>query len=84
MKKSANHATREALGCFVMLILGAILTLGATLVVVPRGITALVGGDATGWRVSALAWVVAPAAGIALTAWFTYGLRIPGRPKKRR
>jgi hypothetical protein len=83
MKKGAKHNPREAIGCFVMLILGALLALGGMLVVVPKGIMILLGGDATGWWRSFLGWLVAPAAGIALTAWITYGFRALRRPKER-
>jgi hypothetical protein len=77
MKKSVEHDSREAMGCFFMLILGAMLALGGMLVVVPRGIMILLGGDSTGWWRSFLGWIVAPASGIALAAWITYGF--PGR-----
>jgi hypothetical protein len=83
MKLSVSHDTREALGCFVMLILGGILTLGATLVVIPRGIMALLGGDVTGLGSSAIAWIAAPAAGMALMAWLVYGFKQPRSPKQR-
>jgi hypothetical protein len=45
------------------------------LVVVPKGIMILLGGDATGWWRSVLGWIVSPAVGIALSAWITYGFR---------
>ena len=75
MKKGVEHDPREAMGCFAMLILVAIMAMGGMLVVVPKGIMILLGGDSTGWWRSFLAWLVAPAAGIALSAWITYGFR---------
>jgi hypothetical protein len=83
MAKSTDHTTTDALGCFVMLILGAIMTLGGMLVVIPRGIAVLLGGAATGWWKAAVAWVVAPAVGIAIAAWLTYSRRGPRAPRKR-
>jgi hypothetical protein len=82
MKKGAEHDSREAIGCFVMLILGAMLTLGVMVIVVPNVITTLLGKEVTGlWR-SVLVWVVGPLVGIALTALVTYGrLRRARRPK---
>jgi hypothetical protein len=83
MKKGVKDDTREAVGCFIMLILGAILALGGMLVVVPRGLMILLGGDSTGWWRSVLSWILAPAAGIALSAWITFGFKALRRPKSR-
>ncbi len=80
MKNGGKHDPREAIGCFVMLILGAMLTLGGIVIVVPKSIEALLGKDVTGWWRSVLTWVVAPAVGLALTALLTY--RRPGRPRR--
>lgn len=84
MKKSSQDATREAAGCFCMLILGAILTLG-TLVVVLPGLSGLATGKYPPglWR-SALIWMVTPIAGIAVVAWLTYGLPRRREPPRRR
>jgi hypothetical protein len=75
MKKSPCQPAKEALGCFLMLILGALMTLGLILLVIPNGIMALVHGNLAGWWRSVLIWVVAPTIGIMLVAWFTYGLK---------
>jgi hypothetical protein len=84
MKKSPEDATREAVGCFCMLILGAILTLGGMVIILPRLVGALAGKPAAGlWR-SALIWLVGPAAGIAVVSWLTYGLRRGKDPPRRR
>ncbi len=81
MKEGRQNATREAMGCFCMLILGAILTLGSLAILLPGAIAALAGRPPAGlWR-SALIWLVAPAIGIALVAWLTFGL--PGRGQRR-
>ncbi len=82
MKKGGKQDPWEAIGCFVMLMFGAFMTLGIIVIVVPRSIEALLGKDVTGlWR-SVLIWVVAPVVGIAVTALVTYRrLRQPRRPK---
>ncbi len=60
MKKPAQSATREAAGCFCMLILGAIMTLGGMVIIFPGVVAALVGKPPAGlWR-SVLIWLVAP------------------------
>jgi hypothetical protein len=82
MKKGGKHDPREAIGCFIMLILGAIMTLGGMVIVVPESIEALLGKNVPGWWRSILVWVIAPAVGIALAAWLTYRFRTPRRPKK--
>jgi hypothetical protein len=77
-----NRAASEALGCFVMLLLGAFLTLGV-IAVSPMGISELLRGHhAEGLRLI-LTWVIAPAVGIALVAWLTYGVKRPRDSKKR-
>jgi hypothetical protein len=76
MGRHADVAMKEALGCFVMLLLVAFMTLGV-IVLVPSGIGELLRGNATASArsifVLALTWVAAPAIGIALVAWLTYG-----------
>ncbi len=67
-----------------MLILGAILTLGCMAVILPGLIGLLNGKMPAGLGRSALIWLVAPAIGIAVVAWFTYGFRQPGDPPRRR
>jgi hypothetical protein len=84
MKKEPKDATREATGCFIMLILGALLTLGGMVIVLPGAIAALLGKPPAGWWRSVLIWLVAPAAGIALTAWLTYGFKDLRGPRRRR
>jgi hypothetical protein len=75
MKKSPSPATREAMGCFLMLILGTLMMIGLVRLAVPNGIMDPARGNPVGWRRSVLTWVVAPAVGIALVAWFTYGFK---------
>jgi hypothetical protein len=84
MKKGYQDATREAVGCFCMLILGAILTLGGMVIILPGLVGALAGKPpARFWR-SALIWLVAPAIGIGVVAWLTYGFRRRSDPPRRR
>ena len=73
MPKVTKHDSREAIGCFVMLIFGAMIALGGMVVVVPNAIMRLLGKDVAGFWRSVLLWVVVPLAGIGLTALFTYG-----------
>ena len=82
--KGPQDATREALGCFCMLILGAILTLGGMLIILPGLIEAMVRKRPAGlWR-STLIWLVAPAIGIAVVGWLTYGFRTgPHAPPRK-
>jgi len=78
MRRHADPAAREALGCFVMLLLAGFMAVGV-MVLLPRGIVELLrGNDGERWRAiltRVVTWEVAPAAGIALVAWLTYGLR---------
>lgn len=84
MKKGPQDAKREAAGCFCMLILGAILTLGGMVIILPGLIAAMAGRPPAGlWR-SALIWLVAPGVGIAVVGWLTYGFRRRGDPPRRR
>jgi hypothetical protein len=84
MKKRAQPATREAAGCFCMLILGAIMTLGGMVIILPGFVAALAGKPPAGlWR-SVLIWLVAPGVGIALVGWLTYGFRGRSDPPRRR
>jgi hypothetical protein len=83
MKESPYQTTREALGCFVMLILGALMMmLGLILLVVPNGIMALVRGNVADWWRLVLIWVVTPTIGIVLVAGFTYGFNGIAGPKE--
>ncbi len=82
--KGPADVTREAVGCFCMLILGAILTLGGIVIILPALIEALVGNPPAGlWR-STCIWLVAPAIGIAVVGWLTYGFRRQGLPPRLR
>jgi hypothetical protein len=84
MKKSPEHVTREVVGCFCMLILGAILTLGGMVIILPGLIATLAGKPPAGlWR-SVLLWLVAPGFGIAVLAWLTYGFRDRSDPPRRK
>jgi hypothetical protein len=78
MRRHADPAATEALGCFVMLLLAGFMALGAIGLVL-RGIGALLRGhDAGGWRsiiIMMTTWELAPAAGIALVAWLTSALK---------
>jgi len=83
MKRGHEDATREALGCFCMLILGAIMTLGGLVIILPGLVAALTGKPPAGlWR-SAFIWLAAPAIGIAVVASLTYGFRRPGDRSRR-
>ena len=84
MKKGHQNATREAAGCFCMLILGAILTLGGMVIILPGLVRALAGKPPAGlWR-SALIWLVAPGIGIAVVGWLTYGFRRRSDTRRRK
>jgi hypothetical protein len=84
MKKQAQSATREAAGCFCMLILGALMTLGTMVIIIPGLVAALAGRPPVGlWR-SVWIWLVAPGVGIALVGWLTYGLKGRSNPPRRR
>ena len=75
MKKSPCPTNREALGCFLMLILGALMILGIILRIVPSGIVALTNGDLRSWWRLVVIWVVGPTVGIVGVAWLTYGIK---------
>jgi hypothetical protein len=84
MKKGPQSGTREAAGCFCMLILGAILTLGGMVIILPGAVAALAGKPPAGlWR-SVLIWMVAPGIGIILVGWLTYGFRGWGGPTRHK
>ena len=83
MKKVFRNGTKEAVGCFCMLILASIMTLGGMVIIFPAVIAALAGKPAAGiWR-SVLIWVVAPGVGMALVAWLTYGFKGRGDAGRR-
>jgi hypothetical protein len=84
MKQVPRDATREVMGCFTMLILGALLTLGSLSLILPRLAAAPAGKPAPGLWCSALMWLVAPGLGIAAVYWLTYGFRRPSDPPRRR
>ena len=83
MKSHVKHGTREAIGCFVMLILAACMAIG-----VMSNVTAALGDIGRGahrplWQ-SVRLWVVAPATGIIAVAWSTYGFKgLAGRKNLR-
>ena len=78
MRRHADRAAREALGCFIMLLLAGFMAVGV-MVLLPRGIGELLrGNDGERWRAiltRVVTWEVAPAAAMALVAWLTYGLK---------
>ena len=82
MKRSPCPTNREALGCFLMLILGALMSLGFILRVVPSGIVALMNGELKIWMRLVAIWVVGPIMGIAVVAWLTYGTQGIDGPRK--
>jgi hypothetical protein len=83
LKKSPRQTPREALGCFLMLILAAIMMLGLMLLVVPNGVMALVSGNPAGWWRLVLIWVVTPTIGILLVARVSHGFKGICGPWKR-
>jgi hypothetical protein len=83
MKKRPSQSAREAMGCFLMLMLGTLMILGLIRLAAQNDIRDLVRGNAAGWRQSVLIWVVAPAIGIAFVAWFTYGFKAIRGPRER-
>jgi hypothetical protein len=84
MKKAPDHATREVVGCFCMLILGAILTLGGMVIILPGLIATLAGKPPAGLGRSILLWLVAPGIGIAVLALITYGFKGRTKPPRRK
>jgi hypothetical protein len=84
MKQVRRDATREVMGCFTILILGAIMTLGGLVIILPGLIGTLAGKPAAGLGRSALIWLVAPAIGIAAVYRLTYGVRRRSDPPRRR
>jgi hypothetical protein len=66
-----------------MLILGAILALGGLVIILPGLIGALAGKPPVGLARSALIWLVAPAIGIAVLGWLTFGFRRRSDPPRR-
>jgi uncharacterized membrane protein YdbT with pleckstrin-like domain len=83
MQREPNHAAREAVGCFLMLVLGAIVCVGfmrITALAVSQGMRA---GRLEWWHTSVV-WVVVPAALGAFVFWMTYRLRGLRSGEKRR
>jgi hypothetical protein len=72
MKRATSRNPREAMGCFLMLIFGAILCVClmriALIAIGQRGRA----GHFSWWQLDVLLALV-PCAGIVLTAWLTYG-----------
>jgi hypothetical protein len=67
-----------------MLILGAILTLGGIVILLPGAVAFLAGKPVVGYWRSVLIWLFAPAIGIAFIGWLTYGFRRRSDPPRRR
>ncbi len=81
MNRDTSRTTREAIGCFLMLVLGAFLCLGLMRIAIV-GISPPQRGLEL-WP-SLLFWVLAPGVGIAFLGWLTYGSkRLGGRTKGR-
>jgi hypothetical protein len=82
MNSDPDRTAREGMGCFCILVLGAIMGLGvmktAMLLISQR----LRVDQPECWQ-AVLVWVAAPAAGLAFVAWFTYGLTNLRRRWKR-
>jgi hypothetical protein len=79
MKGETNRAPREAVGCFLMLVLGAMACVGFMRIAVLA--SSAPAGQAA-WRHTVIVWLVAPAAAGALVAWLTYGFKGLQRRKK--
>jgi hypothetical protein len=77
MNSDANSAMRDAIGCFLLLVLGAFASMGAVRVVV-FATTEPAGQEQGEWLRQFLIWVVAPSAGFALVAWLVWRFRVPG------
>lgn len=84
MNNVPHRGPREAAGCFCMLILGAIVTLGGLAIILPGAIAVLAGKPPAGFWRSVLLWLAAPLVGIAVAAWLTYGSRTREDPRRRR
>ena len=81
MKREASRTSREGMGCFLMLVLGAIACVGAMRVSV-LAITPPDGLVQSDWWQSIVMWLIAPSAASIFVALFTYGfdgLRIRGK-----
>ena len=70
MKRNTSRP-REALGCFLMLVLAAIMCMGV-LSIAMLAISQRQGADQPQWLRSILLWVGVPGAGLALVWWLTY------------
>ena len=83
MKRESSRTTREAMGCFFMLVFGAIMCVClmriAVIAIGQRERT----GQASWWPVD-LILVAVPGVGIILTAWLTYGFKGLWYPLKRK
>ena len=74
MKKETNRAAREAAGCFLMLVLGAMVCVGFMRIAALAASDRVRTGEAEWWQNIAI-WLFIPAALGALIAWLTYGLK---------
>jgi hypothetical protein len=72
MKRATNRNPREAMGCFVMLVFGAILCVCAMRIALIAIGQRERTGQASWWQLDLLFGLV-PCAGIVVTAWLTYG-----------
>jgi hypothetical protein len=75
METKPGRAAREAVGCFLMLVLGALLALGV--VIALDRIDVLRSGEPGEWLALVLPWLLGPAAGIGLIALALYGFKGP-------
>jgi hypothetical protein len=79
MKPVASGATREVLGCFVMLVSGTLTGVGF-LAVLMNAWTNRPGGTGLSWR-SFVIRVVGPALVTVLALWVVYGFNASHHPK---
>jgi uncharacterized membrane protein required for colicin V production len=82
MKRDTHRTTREAAGCFLGLVLGAIMCLGVMRIVV-LAISQRQQVDQSEWWRSIVLWMLAPGAGLAVIAWLVYGFERPRNQNKR-
>jgi hypothetical protein len=83
MKKQTSRTTREAMGCFFMLVFGAIMCvclMRVALIAIGRRER---GGQASWWPLDVIL-VVVPGVGIIVAGWLTYGFKSPWELLKRK
>ncbi len=81
MNTDMNRTTREAIGCFLTLVLGAIMCLGVMRIAI-LAISQRQRVDPPHWWRTTFLWVLAPA-GLAFLAWLTSRFDSPPIGKKR-